>query len=116
MIKRLARDLAIPTAIEGGPTVREPDGLAMSSRNLLLSPEQRRIAPALFEVLRETAAALAMAARPHRLDAAAPTLIADRLQFVDYVELRDADAGAARCDWRSAGPSARGRASRSGSA
>ena len=44
VIKRLARDLAIPTEIVGGPTVREPDGLAMSSRNLNLAAEHRRIA------------------------------------------------------------------------
>ena len=43
IVKRLARDLAIPTVIEGGATVREPDGLAMSSRNLHLAPEQRPI-------------------------------------------------------------------------
>lgn len=92
VIKRLARDLAIPTAIEGGPTVREPDGLAMSSRNLLLSPEQRRIAPTLFQVLSETAAALGDGgpAAP-RLDAARRRIIADGFAAVDYVELRDAE-------------------------
>ena len=92
VIKRLARDLAIPTAIQGGPTVREPDGLAMSSRNLRLGPEQRRIAPALFRVLRETAAALSDGgpAGP-RLDAARRRIIADGFTAVDYVELRDAE-------------------------
>ena len=59
VITRLARDLAIPTRILGGPTVREPDGLAMSSRNLNLAPAQRQIAPRLNAILVETAAALA---------------------------------------------------------
>ncbi|MFZ1431290.1 MAG: pantoate--beta-alanine ligase, partial [Geminicoccaceae bacterium] len=59
IIKRLTRDLAIPTVIDGGPTVREPDGLAMSSRNLNLAAEQRRTAASLYRVLAETAAALA---------------------------------------------------------
>ena len=52
VIKRLARDLAIPTRIAGGPTVREPDGLAMSSRNLNLATVHRRIAPSLNRILR----------------------------------------------------------------
>ena len=59
IVKRLARDLAIPTVIEGGPTVREPDGLAMSSRNLHLTPEHRAIAAKLYRVLTDTAAGLA---------------------------------------------------------
>jgi len=59
VIKRLARDLDIPVRIEGVPTYREPDGLAMSSRNVYLSPAERRIAPALHRVLTGVAAALA---------------------------------------------------------
>jgi pantoate--beta-alanine ligase len=92
VIRRLARDLAIPTEIVGGATVREPDGLAMSSRNLLLTSEHRRVAPALHQVLWETAEALTEGGP------AAPILQAavahlERLGFreVDYVELRDAE-------------------------
>lgn len=51
LIERMARDLAIPVSIIGAPTVREPDGLAMSSRNQYLLPEERKLAPALYRCL-----------------------------------------------------------------
>lgn len=51
LIERMARDLAIPVSIVGVPTVREPDGLAMSSRNQYLSPQERALAPALYTCL-----------------------------------------------------------------
>jgi pantoate--beta-alanine ligase len=51
VIKRMAADLAIPTQIVVCPTVREPDGLAMSSRNTYLDPAQRRAAPVLHRAL-----------------------------------------------------------------
>ena len=59
VIRRMARDLDIPARIVGVPTVRETDGLAMSSRNWYLSPAERNAAPALHRVLRETAQAVA---------------------------------------------------------
>ena len=58
MIGRLARDLDIPVAIETCPTERETDGLAMSSRNVLLSPAQRCHAAALHRALRAIQAAV----------------------------------------------------------
>lgn len=53
VIKRMVRDLNIDTEIVVVPIVREPDGLAMSSRNTYLSPDQRRGASALYEALKE---------------------------------------------------------------
>jgi pantoate--beta-alanine ligase len=51
VIRRLVRDLNLPVQIEVGPTVREPDGLAMSSRNALLTPDQRARALSLYRAL-----------------------------------------------------------------
>ena len=59
VIRRMSADLGLPIDIVGHPTVREPDGLAMSSRNALLSAGQRKQAPALFAALGEAAARIA---------------------------------------------------------
>lgn len=59
VIRRLVRDLDIPVRIEVCPTVREPDGLAMSSRNVLLSPPDRERAAALNRALEAIAGAVA---------------------------------------------------------
>jgi pantoate--beta-alanine ligase len=59
IIRRLARDLDIPVRIEAMQTVREPDGLAMSSRNVYLSEQQRRVAPVLAATLGDMARRLA---------------------------------------------------------
>lgn len=56
VVTQMARDLDIPTRIIGVPTARENDGLAMSSRNVYLSSEERRVAPTLFRVLMDCAA------------------------------------------------------------
>ncbi len=53
VIRRMARDLNIPVEIVGRPTVREADGLAMSSRNVNLTPEERQAAPAIRKGLQE---------------------------------------------------------------
>lgn len=62
VVRRMVADLDLPVDIVAAPTVREPDGLAMSSRNAYLSPEERRIAPELFRILRDTALRLAAGA------------------------------------------------------
>jgi pantoate--beta-alanine ligase len=51
VIRQMARDLAIPTRVMACPTVREPDGLALSSRNVHLSPDERAAAPVLHRAL-----------------------------------------------------------------
>jgi pantoate--beta-alanine ligase len=51
VIRRLVRDLDVPVEVVAMPTVREPDGLALSSRNVYLTPEQRQAAPVLYEAL-----------------------------------------------------------------
>ena len=55
VIRRMVRDLSLPVDVRCGPVMREPDGLAMSSRNRLLSPEQREAATCLFLALSEAA-------------------------------------------------------------
>ena len=55
LVRRMAADLDEPVTIVGCPTVREPDGLALSSRNARLTREQRRAAPVLFEALSDAA-------------------------------------------------------------
>lgn len=90
VVSRMARDLHLPVRIVGVPTVREPDGVALSSRNRFLTPAERRLAPALFETLRALAASLAPggpAAAP--LDRARASLEAAGL-FPDYLALVDA--------------------------
>ena len=59
MIRRLVRDLDIPVRVEVCPTVREPDGLALSSRNAYLSDEERERAAALHRALEAAGAAVA---------------------------------------------------------
>lgn len=92
VIRRLVRDLDFPVRIVAGPTVREDDGLALSSRNLYLSTEQRAEAPTLARSLREVAAAIASGeigtpseARQEFLDRFA----AASLARLDYFEIVD---------------------------
>ncbi len=63
VVTRMARDLDLPLRVIGVPTVREKDGLAMSSRNAYLSPAEREIAPLLHRMLKDTAAALKSGSR-----------------------------------------------------
>ncbi|MDR2470268.1 MAG: pantoate--beta-alanine ligase [Tannerella sp.] len=54
VVREMVRQLGLSVRIEACPTLREPDGLAMSSRNVRLTPEQRRIAPRIASVLKES--------------------------------------------------------------
>ena len=92
LIKRLARDLDIPVRITGVETVREPDGLALSSRNWYLSPAERRAAPMLFRVLTRIAERLAAGAEAAPLLAEGRATLADAgFAPVQYLEVRDAE-------------------------
>ena len=91
VIRRLARDLDIPTEILGAPILREADGLAMSSRNRYLTPEQRAVAPALHRRMQAAAAQITAGAEPAAAClAAAEGLRGDGFGAVDYLEARTA--------------------------
>jgi pantoate--beta-alanine ligase len=92
VIRRLVADLNIPVRIEACPTIREPDGLAMSSRNALLEPRERiraRALPGALGAARELAAAGELASQA-LLDAARGVLSAAAIE-PDYIELVDPD-------------------------
>jgi pantoate--beta-alanine ligase len=90
VVTRLAQDLAIPVRIVGARTVRERDGLALSSRNAYLSPAERAAAPTLYRVLRQCADAIRQG-RPIAAALAQGRREIERRGFVlDYLEARHA--------------------------
>jgi pantoate--beta-alanine ligase len=92
VIRRMVQDLGFPIEICGGPTMREPDGLAMSSRNAYLDREERARSASLARVMRETAALLENGAGIRAAtDAAKAEIMAAGFTSVDYVEARRAD-------------------------
>jgi pantoate--beta-alanine ligase len=94
LIRRMVLDLDLDVRVIGVPIVREPDGLALSSRNVYLDPDQRRAATALSAAL--AAGAHAGADGPDAvLDAAGGVLAAASPVAVDYLELRDPELGPA---------------------
>jgi pantoate--beta-alanine ligase len=92
VIKRLVRDLDIPTTIEVCPTVRERSGLALSSRNAYLSDAERARAAGLSRALRHAATLIAAGERDSRVAAAAARseLVRDQIE-PEYLELVDPD-------------------------
>jgi pantoate--beta-alanine ligase len=91
VIRKLTRDLALPIEVIDVPTVRENDGLAMSSRNRYLDADQRRTAPLLYETLQVAAEQIRTA--PHNHAEICRQAVADlaRAGFVpEYLELRRA--------------------------
>ncbi|MFQ5953987.1 MAG: pantoate--beta-alanine ligase [Kiloniellales bacterium] len=92
VVRRLVTDLDIPVRIEAGPTVRESDGLALSSRNAYLSRQQRSIAPALYRTLLAVAKAVSGGAPVvAALEDGRRTMGQAGFDRVEYLELRDAE-------------------------
>jgi pantoate--beta-alanine ligase len=93
VVRQMVRDLHIPVEIVPGPTVREADGLAMSSRNAFLAPAERRAAAVLHRALRTAAEAIAAGER--RGDAVRQrmreVLDSEPLARVEYAEVVDAE-------------------------
>ena len=91
VIRRLVRDLALPIKIVGGRTVREKDGLALSSRNVYLTPAERKAAPTLYRTLQETAAAIAGGGPLAEIMARGKAAIEHAGFKIDYFEARHAE-------------------------
>ncbi len=91
VITRMARDLDITTAIIGVETVREPDGLAMSSRNTYLSTAERSVAPLLHQCLADTAGAILEGKAPARATASARRRLIRAGFKIDYFTARNAE-------------------------
>ncbi len=90
-VVRLAADLDLKVNVIGVPTVREKDGLALSSRNVYLSPAERAVAPMLYRMLKESAARIA-AGEPIARVMSEGWLAIEAAGFaVDYFEARHAD-------------------------
>ena len=88
----MVRQLNMPVEVVGVPTCREPDGLAMSSRNRYLSQEEREIAPTLFQTLREVATHLHEGSTAFAdLEESATEQLRHAGFRPDYVAIRDPD-------------------------
>jgi pantoate--beta-alanine ligase len=91
VVTRMAGDLDLGVKVIGSKTVRERDGLAMSSRNVYLSPEQRRAAPVLFDAMKESARRLRAGDKFEPAMAGGIELITGAGFTVDYFEVRHAE-------------------------
>ena len=92
LIRRMVADLSLPITVVAGETQREDDGLALSSRNRYLSPEERRAATVLSRALRAAQLRASYGVPPARW-AAMNVLKDEPLLELDYLALRDADLG-----------------------
>ena len=91
VIRRMAADLCLRVEIVGAPTVREPDGLAMSSRNQYLDEAQRKLAPTIYRQLQQAVAALQSGVREYAKIEAAGRAALDGAGFrTDYFSVHDA--------------------------
>ncbi|MBC8036912.1 MAG: pantoate--beta-alanine ligase, partial [Rhizobiales bacterium] len=90
-VTRMAKDLDMPIEVVGVATVREPDGLAMSSRNAYLSKSERKLAPAIFRILSEAALKIRGGTDPQAATRAARRSLTELGFKVDYVAARNAE-------------------------
>jgi pantoate--beta-alanine ligase len=90
VVTRMAADLDLGVKVMGSRTVRERDGLAMSSRNVYLTPDQRRVAPVLYRAMKESAARLRAGDDIGAAMADGAELIASAGFVLDYFEVRHA--------------------------
>ena len=91
VIRRMVADLCLRVEIVGAPTVREPDGLAMSSRNQYLDETQRRTAPTIYRQLQQAVAALKAGVRDFaHIETAGIAALNDAGFRTDYFKVRDA--------------------------
>lgn len=89
LIRRMVTDLCMPVQVEGLPTVREPDGLAMSSRNGYLDPVERGIAPQLYQTLLDVQAVVRAGERDFAgIEQAAVARLCESGFHPDYVSIR----------------------------
>ena len=92
VVRQMVRDLDLPLQIVGHPTVREADGLAMSSRNAYLSDQERRIAPAIYDVIQAAARDVGDGTPVSEAESRARSaLSAAGFETIDYVSVRDAE-------------------------
>jgi pantoate--beta-alanine ligase len=91
VVAQMARDLDLGVRVIGSKTVRERDGLAMSSRNVYLSAEERRVAPELFRAMKETAAQIRAGTELAAALAAGTGIIRQAGFSLDYMEVRHAE-------------------------
>ena len=93
VIRRMNADLGLPVEVIGHPTVREEDGLAMSSRNALLNADDRAKAPAMFQLLRELAAMIVDGGEPAAaIERTIARLVEAGFGPIDYVAYVDGDS------------------------
>jgi pantoate--beta-alanine ligase len=91
VIRRMVADLCLRVEIVGAPTVRESDGLAMSSRNQYLSPDERRLAPTIYRQLQQAVAALRSGVREYpRIEGTGRAALDSAGFRTDYFSVRDA--------------------------
>jgi pantoate--beta-alanine ligase len=91
VVTRMAKDLDLPVKVVGAPTVREKDGLAMSSRNAYLSAGERAVAPTLHRTLKDSAAALKSGKTIADVVATGRQKISRAGFLLDYFEARHAE-------------------------